>query len=432
MHFKELVQKQRDFFFTGVTNNVEWRKEQLRTLKQLVIEQKDQYVEAIFKDLRRPKPFVVIEIQQIIDEIDFFLASVDEWVKPEEKGDEPFGKVSIYKIPLGVILIISPFNFPIGLALRPLAAALAAGNTVVLKPSELSENAATILNETLTKTFPKEIVAVVEGDAKVSSALLEERYDHIFYTGSPAIGKIVMGAAAQHLTPVTLELGGKCPTLVLDDTPDLQKTAEKIVNGKWFNSGQVCLSVDYVLCEDGIKDKFLEAVRTQVAKTFGEKPKESPYYSRMINTNHFHRIDNLLKSTKGKLIYKAGDENDHNDCYVGPYVFEVEPTDPLMDDEVFGPILSVLPIKGLDEAIKFINQGEKPLAAYIFSGDSKNVERFFSEVHSGNTVSNDVALNYGSIKIPFGGIGQSGIGRYHGKFGFDTFTHEKSAVKSSL
>jgi len=431
MHYKELVQKQRDFFSTGKTNCVEFRKQQLQKLKQMVLDNKDAFVDSIYNDIRRPKAFAVGEINQITEEIDFFLANIDEWVKPEKRGQEAFGDTFIYKIPLGVILVISPFNFPVGLALRPLAAALCAGNTVVLKPSELSENAATLLNTTLTKTFPKQLVAVVEGDARVSTALLEERFDHIFYTGSPSIGKIVMAAAAQHLTPVTLELGGKCPTLVLDDT-QLEKAAEKIVTGKWFNSGQVCLAVDYVLCKDSVKEKFLGALKEQVTKTFGEKPKESPYYARMINTNHFNRVQKLIRSTQGKLVYKAGDENDHDDRYVGPHIYDVKPDDPLMDDEIFGPVLAVLSVKDLEEAIKFINNGEKPLGAYIFTDDQAKIDRFFQEVHSGNTVANGVMLNYGSIKIPFGGVGQSGCGRYHGKFGFDTFTHEKSAVRSSL
>ncbi|KAI6190876.1 CBR-ALH-4 protein [Aphelenchoides bicaudatus] len=431
MHFKDLVQKQRDYFSSGATQPVEFRKQQLEKLKRLVVDNKDRYIEAIYKDLKRPKVFSGGEIDHITTEIDYFLANLDEWVKPEQKEDEPFGKPFIYKIPLGVILIISPFNFPISLALRPLATALAAGNTAILKPSELSENSANVLNSTLSSIFPEELVAVVEGDAQVSTALLQERYDHIFYTGSPAIGKIVMNAAARHLTPVTLELGGKCPAVVLDDT-EIEKVAEKVAFGKYFNCGQICLTVDYILCEETVKDKLLENIKAQVHKLFGDTPKESPTYSRMINTNHFNRVQKLIKSTKGKLIYKPNDEDVHDDCYVAPRIYEVEKNDPLMDDEIFGPLLCVLPVKNLDEAIKFINQGEKPLGAYIFTEDQEKLERFLNEVHCGNAVGNGLMLTYGSNQIPFGGVGNSGMGSYHGKYGFDNFTHKKAVVKSSF
>ncbi|KAI6211087.1 Aldehyde dehydrogenase [Aphelenchoides besseyi] len=366
-----LVQKQRDFFDTGATSSVEFRKKQLEKLREVVVTNRQKYVDAIYKDLRRPKQYC-------------------------EKSEEPFGTTFIYKLPLGVILNISPFNFPINLAIRPMTAALAAGNTVVLKPSENSENSSAALAETLNQAFPP------VRDAHVSQSLLEERYDHIFYTGSPEIGRVIMSAAAQHLTPVTLELGGKCPCVILD-TPDVEKVAQSLVNAKWMNCGQVCLAVDYVLLTPQLKEKFIEA-----------------------------RVMNMIKKTNGKLIYKSEDQTDHDDKYIGPHVYEVQPDDQLMQDEVFGeqfvrrklivfvgPVLSILTIDDLDSAIKFINRREKPLGAYVYTSDDAKAERFFQEVHC--------ALN-----IPFGGVGQSGMGRYHGIYGFKTFTHEKATVRSHL
>ncbi|KAI6228566.1 Aldehyde dehydrogenase [Aphelenchoides fujianensis] len=349
----------------------------------------------------------------------------------KSKADEPFGTASVYKLPLGVVLVISPFNFPIALALRPLSAAIAAGNTVVLKPSENSENASTVLADTLAE-FPPELIVVVEGDARVSTALLEERYNHVFYTGSPAIGRVIMTAAAQHLTPVTLELGGKCPCVILDDSPDIKKVAEAVAKSKWLNAGQVCLSVDYILVTPAVKDAFIAALKAAIPAVYGEHPSKSPLYSRMINTNHFNRVINMIKHTDGKLLYKSIDANSHDEKFIGPHVYEVTAEDKLMDDEIFGPLVSILTVEDLDAAIKFINKGEKPLAAYVWTTDEKKVERFFQEVHSGNSVSNALMTNYWSIQIPFGGVGESGIGRYHGKYGFDTFTHEKGVIRTPL
>ncbi|KAI6239527.1 Aldehyde dehydrogenase [Aphelenchoides fujianensis] len=292
--------------------------------------------------------FKAAEVNGIVEEIDYFLKNLDEWVKPEKasarKADEPFGTASVYKLPLGVVLVISPFNFPIGLALRPLSAAIAAGNTVVLKPSENSENASTVLADTLAE-FPPELIVVVEGDARVSTALLEERYDHVFYTGSPAIGRVIMTAAAQHLTPVTLELGGKCPCVILDDSPDIKKVAEAVAKSKWLNAGQVCLSVDYILVTPAVKDAFIAALKAAIPAVYGEHPSKSPLYSRMINTNHFNRVINMIKHTDGKLLYKSIDANSHDEKFIGPH---------------------------------------------------------------------------------------SGIGRYHGKYGFDTFTHEKGVIRTPV
>ncbi|KAI6197818.1 hypothetical protein M3Y94_01269600 [Aphelenchoides besseyi] len=431
MHFKALVQKQRDFFDTGATNSVEFRKQQLNKLREVVVTNRQKYVDAIHNDLRRPKQFCEVEVDGITGEIDYFLKNLDEWVKPEKKSDEPLGSTFIYKLPLGVVLNISPFNFPIGLAIRPITAALAAGNTVVLKPSENSENSSTVLAETLNQAFPPELLVVVEGDAHVSQSLLEERYDSIFYTGSPEIGRSIMSAAAQHLTPVTLELGGKCPCVILD-TPDVEKLAQSLVNAKWMNCGQVCLTIDYVLITPQLKDKFIESFVTAIKKTFGEKPKESPLYSRLISTRHYNRVMNMIKKTNGKLIYKSDDETDHDDKYIGPHVYEVEPDDQLMQDEVFGPILSILTVDDLDSAIKFINKREKPLGAYVYTSDDAKAERFFQEVHCGNSCHNSMMTNYFSLNIPFGGVGQSGMGRYHGIYGFKTFTHEKATVRSNL
>ncbi|KAI6234888.1 Aldehyde dehydrogenase [Aphelenchoides fujianensis] len=415
MGYSELIKKQRAFFNSGATRSFDFRRTQLTKLRDVLLTNDQLIFDAIFKDLRRPaNQTKMMEFDRIIMEIDYALEHLEEWMKPEEKQPEPFGTPFIYHDPLGVVLVISPFNFPAVLALRPIINAIAAGNTVVLKPSEVAANTAKALGEVL-KHFDEEFIAVVQGDAPATIALLEERFDHIFYTGSPGIARSIMTQAAKYLTPVTLELGGKCPAVVLKDAP-LEQAIQSITHGK---------ATDYVLVEAAIKPQFLEQLKKAIGSKFRAQTEGEP---------RLHaRLQDLLTNTKGKLVYKPEDENDLSDLYIGPHVFEVEPTDVLMGGEIFGPILPVLTVENLQEAIDFINRGEKPLNAYIFTVDDKKIEKFLTETYSANAVSNGAVLNYycKSMQLPFGGVGESGMGAYHGKFGFDTFTHQKAVVKAA-
>ncbi|KAI6181789.1 Aldehyde dehydrogenase [Aphelenchoides besseyi] len=426
----QLIKKQRDFFNKGVTREFEWRRDQLKKLREVLLTNDHLIYDAIYRDLRRPADQTkYMEFDRIIMEIDYALEHLKNWMRPERKHDEPYGVPFIYKDPLGCTLIISPFNFPAVLALRPLVNSISAGNTVILKPSEVASNTANALSR-IFKSFDEEFIAVVEGDAQATISLLNNRFDHIFYTGSPLIAKSIMAQAAVHLTPTTMELGGKCPAVVLEDC-DLDRAVQSIVHGKFANVGQLCMATDYCLVEKKIFPQFVEKLKKLVVEKYGSKPKESSAYTRIINGRHFSRLQDLIDRTKGRLVYKPEDENDPTDLYIGPHLFEVDSTDVLMKDELFGPILPLITVDNLDFAINFINVREKPLNAYVFTKDEQKIERFLTSTYSANAVANGVVLNYYSMQLPFSGVGYSGNGqKYHGKFGFETFSHQKAVVKA--
>ncbi|KAI6206245.1 Aldedh domain-containing protein [Aphelenchoides besseyi] len=404
MDYSALIKKQRDFFNTRVTRGFEWRRDQLKKLREVLLTNDQLIYDAIYRDLRRPADQTkYMEFDRIIMEIDYALEHLKEWMEPERKQDEPYGIPLIYKDPLGCTLIISPFNFPAVLALRPLVNSISAGNTVILKPSEVALNTANALS-TIFKNF-NEVSRYRDAQATIS--LLNNRFDHIFYTGSPSIAKSIMAQAAVHLTPTTMELGGKCPAVVLEDC-DLDRAVQSIVHGKFAN----------------IYPQFVEKLKKMVVEKYGSKPKESPAYTRIINGRHFSRLQDLINRTKGRLVYKPEDENDSTDLYIGPHLFEVDSTDVLMEDELFGPILPLIIVDSLDFAINFINEREKPLNAYVFTKDEQKIERFLTSTYSANAVAN-------AMQLPFSGVGFSGNGqKYHGKFGFETFSHQKAVVKA--
>ncbi|VDM55351.1 unnamed protein product [Angiostrongylus costaricensis] len=338
----------------------------------------------------------------------------------------------IVREPLGVVLIISPWNYPIFLVILPLIPAIAAGNTVVIKPSEVAPHTAATFEKLFAKYFTPEFLTVVNGGPSETTELLKERFDHILYTGCPPIGKIVMTAAAKHLTPVTLELGGKCPVVVEDDTI-MDLTARRIAWGKWANCGQTCLAPDYVLVSESTKPKLVEALRQSIAEFYGSDIKSSKDYSRIINKRHHDRISSLLDSSRGTILFQGGDR-DRDDLFIPPVIIDVKRDDPFMKDEarffqIFGPVLPLLTIRDLNEAIDYINSGEKPLAAYIFTQSESKAQRFYNETSSGAVTINDLIPIITVDTLPFGGVGSSGMGRYRGKFGFDTFTHEKAVLK---
>ncbi|WKY13769.1 hypothetical protein Q1695_004533 [Nippostrongylus brasiliensis] len=333
----------------------------------------------------------------------------------------------IIKEPFGVVLIIAPWNYPVSMTLLPMIPAIAAGNTVIIKPSEVSSHTAATFEKLVPKYFKPEFLAVVNGGVAETTELLKERFDHILYTGCPPVAKIIMAAAAKHLTPVTLELGGKCPVVVEDDA-DVETTAKRIAWGKWLNCGQTCLAPDYVMVSAATKPKLVDCIRRSLGEFYGADIRSSADYSRIINQRHFDRISSLLDSTNGTVLFKGG-EKDRNDLFLPPVILDVKKDDPFMHDEIFGPVLPILTVNDLSEAIEYINDGEKPLAAYIFTKSESKAKRLYTETSSGGVTINDVLMHITVDTLPFGGVGTSGMGRYRGKFGFDTFTHEKAVLK---
>nr|XP_023027138.1 fatty aldehyde dehydrogenase-like [Leptinotarsa decemlineata] len=336
--------------------------------------------------------------------------------------------VIIQPEPYGVALIIGAWNYPVQLCLAPLSGAIAAGNTVVLKPSEIAPNTAKVIAQLLPKYLDSKCYHVVNGGIPETTELLEQRFDYIFYTGNCNVGKIIHRAASKYLTPVTLELGGKSPVYI-DSTADLDLTAARVLFGRFANAGQSCIAPDYILCSKEIETKFIEACKRCMTKWYGENIKESPDYGRIVNRNHFQRIVKLLEGSK----IAVGGKHDIDDLYIEPTILqEVKPTDPVMQEEIFGPILPIVNIDNAGNAIDFINEREKPLALYIFSNDKTIHDLFLKNTSSGNMLINDTMMHFSCETIPFGGVGNSGMGGYHGKFSFDTFSHMKGTLIKKL
>ena len=427
---KDIIRKQREFFATGKTKDVEWRIEQLKRLKQAVVDAQEAIVNAVKADLGRPDFEAYFEIVAI-SEINYALKNIKSWVKPKKvsSGIEQFpASAQIYPEPLGVVLIIAPWNYPFQLMISPLTGAIAAGNCAVLKPSEVAANTSRVIADIIQKTFDPAYIAVVEGGVETSQQLLEEKFDHIFFTGSTAIGKIVMQAAAKHLTPVTLELGGKSPCIV-DSDVDLKYAAKRITWGKYLNAGQTCIAPDYLLVDRRIKSDLLTEIKKCVGEFYGDDPAQSPDYARLISRRHFERLEPLLKD--GEIV--IGGQTNPEEKYIAPTVVDqVSWESPLMQDEIFGPILPVLEYTDLKEAIAQINARPKPLALYIFSKDKQKQEQVLQETSSGGVCINDTVMHIGVSTLPFGGVGDSGIGNYHGKASFDTFSHYKSVLKKGF
>lgn len=427
---KDIIRQQREFFATGKTKDVEWRIEQLKRLKQAVIDNQEAIVKAVKADLGRPDFEAYFEIAAIT-EINYALKHLKSWVKPKKAstGIEQFpASAKIYPEPLGVVLIIGPWNYPFQLMISPLVGAIAAGNCAVLKPSEIAANTSRVITDIIQKTFDPAYITAVEGGVEVSQQLLEEKFDHIFFTGGTAIGKIVMQAAAKHLTPVTLELGGKSPCVV-DSDVDLKYAAKRIIWGKYLNAGQTCIAPDYLLVDRRIKSDLLTEIQKCVHDFYGDDPSQSPDYSRIISRKHFERVESLLKD--GDIV--VGGQTKPEEKYIAPTVMDgVSWESPVMQEEIFGPILPVLEYADIRDAIAQINAQPKPLALYIFSKDKQKQQQVLQETSSGGVCINDTVMHVGVSTLPFGGVGDSGIGSYHGKASFDTFSHYKSVLKKGL
>ena len=430
--FKQLIEEQRKHFATGKTKALDYRVDQLKKLRQAILKRESLIVTALNQDLRKPElDSYITEIRVSIQEIDYALKHLKKWAKPRrvKTSLETFPSVAqIYPDPLGIVLIISPWNYPFALAISPLIGAIAAGNCAVIKPSESTPSVSQVIAEIIQQTFSTTEIAVVEGDATVSQQLLAEKFDHIFFTGGTKIGQLVMEAAAKNLTPVTLELGGKSPCLV-DTEIDLEETAKRIVWGKFLNAGQTCIAPDYLLVEKSIKEALITKLQECIVKFYGTNPQTSPDYCRIVNERQFNRLKALLKD--GDIL--TGGQTDLEEKYIAPTLMtNVSLESELMQEEIFGPILPILDYANLEDAIAFINQRPKPLALYLFSNNKSKQERILEATSSGGVCINDTIFQVGVIDLPFGGVGASGMGAYHGKATFDTFSHYKSVLKKSF
>ncbi len=416
-------------FETGSTKSLSWRFSQLDALEHFLMEREQDILDALHADLRKPAMEAFSsEIGFAISELRLARKNLARWMKPE-RVRTPWlvmpGRSYIYREPLGVTLIIAAWNYPFHLIVLPLIGAIAAGNCAALKPSELAPHVSALLAKWIPKYFDTKAIRVVEGGPPETTALLRQNWDHIFYTGNGRVGRIVMEAAAKHLTPVTLELGGKSPCIV-DESADLDTTAKRIVYGKFFNAGQTCVAPDYVLVHDRVHDALVNRMVATIREFYGDDPKQSTDFSRIINERHHARLSRFLDDAD----IVTGGETDPSERYIAPTILKnVNEDDALMQEEIFGPILPLISFSSVDSAIGFVNRHAKPVALYLFSREREVQERVLARTSAGGTAINHVWLHFGVPGLPFGGVGESGMGAYHGRHSFETFSHRRSVLK---
>ncbi|MFE5481116.1 aldehyde dehydrogenase family protein [Streptomyces sp. NPDC056527] len=422
----ETVMRLRATFDSGLTRPATWRRRQLHALRRLLKDNTSAIEEALYDDLRKGRTEShLTEIGGVLAEIEHALRHLDRWMRPRRVAVPMNIKPATARIhpePLGVCLIVAPWNYPLTLTLNPLVGALAAGNAAVVKPSELAPATSTLLADLLPRYL--EAVAVVEGAVEETTALLAQRFDHIFYTGNGTVGRIVAAAAAKNLTPITLELGGKSPVFI-DETADMAVTARRLAWGKFTNAGQTCVAPDYVLVTHAARDSLLAELPKAIHQMFGTNPRTSADYGRIVNARHFQRLTGL--TTEGDLL--TGGVSDAAERYIAPTVLtDVPPEAPAMTEEIFGPILPILAVRGVDDAIDFINARDKPLSLYAFTRDKAARQALLEKTSSGGLVYNATMVHLGVPNLPFGGVGESGMGAYHGKTSFDTFSHRRPVL----
>ncbi|WP_445354912.1 aldehyde dehydrogenase family protein [Microbulbifer sp. EKSA008] len=424
-----LVAGLRTYFRSGSTTELSWRRKQLSQLRKMISENEAHFVQALHDDLRKaPQESYLTEISFLYNDIDHTLKSLKKWVRPR-KVQSPMmtqpAKSYVQPEPLGVVLIIGAWNYPLQLLLSPLVPAIAAGNCAVVKPSELSPATSRLIAELLPRYLDNDAFACVEGGVAETTALLEQRWDHIMYTGGGRVGKIIMSAAAKYLTPVTLELGGKSPCIVADDA-NLEVAARRIAWGKFTNAGQTCIAPDYVLCSRRTADRFTPMLQRVLWEMYGEHPRESADYGRIVNSQHTLRLSDYLGD--GEVVF--GGEVDVDDCYMAPTIMRnVNLSAGVMQEEIFGPILPIIELDDFSKAEEFVNEREKPLALYVFTQDEVLADRILSRCSSGNACVNDCMMFMLAQDLPFGGVGASGMGSYHGEHGFRTFSHYKAVMR---
>lgn len=413
----------------NLNTDIKYRKESLKKLLHVITKYEEEIIKALYNDFKKPAfEAVLTETNYVISDLKETIKNIDSWAKPKKVSASLLNFPSsdyIYSEPYGHVLIIAPWNYPFQLALCPLVAAVAAGNKVTLKPSELTPNTSQIISKIVSETFSTDEVTVKTGDATVAAALLEQRWDYIFFTGSVAVGKIVVKAAAEYLTPVTLELGGKSPCII-DETADIALSARRIVWGKIINAGQTCVAPDYILVHHTIKDKFIKHTIEEIEKALGTNPEESPDFARIVNLKNWQRQINLLENQE--ILY--GGKSNQETFYIAPTLLNEPKMDSLvMKEEIFGPILPIISFKTKVDIEKIVSSFEKPLSLYLFSQNKSFVDEVLQKYSFGGGCINDTVIHLVNNRLPFGGVGNSGMGAYHGKLSFDIFSHKKAIVK---
>lgn len=427
-----LVEKQRKYFENGETLPVKFRKEQLKKLYSAVKKHENEINDALKSDLGKSKyEGFMCEVGLAISEISYMIKRVGKFAKPKKVRtplSQFHSKSFTVSVPRGNTLIMSPWNYPLLLTISPLSNSIAAGNTAVVKPSAYSPKASAIIEKIIKECFEPEYVAAVTGGREENAALLDQKFDFIFFTGSQSVGKEVLRHSAEHLTPAVLELGGKSPCIV-DKSANISLAARRIVFGKFLNCGQTCVAPDYVLCEKSVRDRFIEAVRLEIKKQYGESPLLNENYGKIINEKHFCRLCKLIDNEKVVI----GGETNPQTCQIAPTVMDnVCYSDSVMCEEIFGPIMPIITFEDFDSVVNELKKKEKPLALYLFSNDKKHKNRVLTELSYGGGCINDVVIHLATSEMGFGGVGESGMGSYHGKVGFDVFSHKKSIVDKKL
>lgn len=426
---ERIIEKQRKFFISQGTKSISRRQQVLKALRKEITAHEHEINNALHNDFKKSAfETYLSETGIVLADLDLTISKLRTWSKPERIRASLLNFPSsdhIYSEPYGNVLIIAPWNYPFQLALAPLVAAVAAGNTVILKPSELTPSTSALILKIINNVFTEDHVQVIEGGVETSQDLLSLRWDYIFFTGSVNVGKIVAKAAAENLTPVTLELGGKNPCII-DNTSNLKLAAKRIVWGKFLNAGQTCIAPDYILIKEEIKEKFIDSLKIEIEKAYTKTPEESPDYPRIISDKNFDRLANMLQGENivfgGHLI--------KDDLYISPTIID-SPTleSEVMKDEIFGPILPIIPYTTDDDIFKVVNHYNKPLSLYIFSSRKKFAHKIIESLSFGGGAINDTLVHFANHRLPFGGVGNSGIGAYHGKMSFDTFSHKKAMTK---
>lgn len=426
---KQLVTTQRTFFNTGQTKQVEYRIQALQNLREGIEKYQQRILDALRADLNKSEAEGYgSEIRIVLGELDYTLEHLREWATPRNVPTSPAmpdAASTIYPEPYGVALIIAPWNYPFQLAFGPLIGAIAAGNCAVIKPSELTPATSRLINDLIQDIYPEEYIAVMEGEVETSTALLNEKFDYIFFTGSTGVGRIVMKAAAEHLTPVTLELGGKSPAIVHRDA-DLKLAAQRLVRGKFLNAGQTCVAPDYLVVDEQVHDQLIEEIRAEVRDKFGDDVMQNKDFPHIVNTRNFDRLTAFL--TNGKTL--MGGRSNRDQLMIEPTVLgDIDWDSPVMQEEIFGPILPVFTYRDLNPMLDEIARRPKPLALYLFTENEALQEQVLNKVSFGGGCINETLSHMTSHYLPFGGVGESGMGSYHGQQSFEVFSHHKSILK---
>ncbi|MDU2309132.1 MAG: aldehyde dehydrogenase [Staphylococcus epidermidis] len=416
------------FFNTHKTKNLKFRKQQLKLLSKNIKNHENELLDALYKDLGKSKvEAYATEIGMLLKSIKLMRKELKNWSKTKQT-DTPLylfpTKSYIKKEPYGTVLIIGPFNYPVQLVFEPLIGAIAAGNTAIVKPSELTPHVAIVIRDIIEDTFDETYVSVVEGGIEETQTLLSLPFDYIFFTGSEKVGKIVYEAAARKLIPVTLELGGKSPVIV-DDTANIKVASERISFGKFTNAGQTCVAPDYILVQRKVKNDLIKALKKTITEFYGENIEKSPDFGRIVNQQHFNRLNDLIQIHKDNVVF--GGNSSKEDLYIEPTLLDnITNDNKIMKEEIFGPILPIITYDNFDEVLEIIQSKSKPLSLYLFSEDENMTHRVVEELSFGGGAINDTLMHLANPNLPFGGVGSSGIGQYHGKYSFDTFSHMKS------